>query len=134
MFALVSSMLDVVWEAAADAERPDRFRDEDGLDEAAYLAYRSLLNRSTYKIVCAAIEATTPDGPYAEDDYEPLRAAVKRQCDLMWCAAVDAHRSPEYRLADDQLDYVAHRRLQQQVREAGAVAILNARPGSAPST
>lgn len=123
MFALVQSALDLVWAATADVEEFGRFRNADGLDEDRLSTYRAHVSGLVYNLVRAPAE----DSRGASNlDYTEIRRVVFRQCDLMWCASLDAHSSPDFRLADGNLDYDALNRFRRNVRDPGAGAIVNA--------
>lgn len=123
MFALAQSVLDLVWAAAADAEEFGRFRTADGLDEGGYTFYRNHISGRAYDVMRAVAEVS--EGA-ANVDYTVVRAAVFRQADLMWCASLDAHSSPDFRRADDTLNYDVVNAFRRNVRDPGAGEIVNA--------
>ena len=123
MFALAQSALDLVWAAAADVEEFGRFRNADGLDEDRYLIYRVHVSGQVYDLMIKVAEESRGVDNL---DYHAVRHAVYRQCDLMWCASLDAHGSPDFRLADGNLDYDALNRYRRNVRDPGAGEIVNA--------
>jgi hypothetical protein len=120
--ALVGSMLDLAWVAAADAITGGRFRDDqDALDENRYVAYQDQVFEHLFTILRDAVDGSHGLG---WDVYASAKSAVLHQFSLAWWAAVDAVSSPDFCLDDGTPDEAVRDEFRRNVRTEGTAKIM----------